>query len=79
MANPNNGVLSRGAGNHQMSAAALSELGQGQIAYIKPLATDAGTLWAIHAANGDPLAVLESRDIALAALRQNDLEPFGIH
>ncbi|MCU0838833.1 MAG: DUF1150 domain-containing protein [Rhodospirillales bacterium] len=63
----------------RLTAAAFADLGQGQIAYVKALVTDAGTLWAIHGANGDPLAVMDSRDIALAALRQNDLEAFGVH
>lgn len=79
MTNPNDGALSGSAAARRMSVAALTELGQGQIAYVKPLVTDAGTLWAIHSASGEPLAMMESREVALAALRQNDLESFGTH
>lgn len=79
MTNTNSDAQSRSDGARQMSPAALAELGQGQIAYIKLLVTEAGKMWAVHAANGDPLAVMESRDVALAALRQNNLEAFGTH
>ncbi len=69
----------RAAAASLLTATAFADLGQGQIAYIKALVTDGGTMWAIHGANGDPLAVMDSRDVALAALRQNDLEAFGVH
>jgi hypothetical protein len=75
---PNSGGTSAAA-DMPMTTATFTDLGQGHVAYIKKLVTEAGTLWAIHAANGEPLAVMESRDVALSVLRQNDLEPTGLH
>ncbi|RMG09395.1 MAG: DUF1150 family protein [Planctomycetota bacterium] len=58
----------------------LMALGLQQIAYVKPIKDgDETTVFAIHAADGTQLAVLPNRDIALAMIRQNDLEPFSVH
>ena len=40
----------------------------------------AGTrLYAVHAANGQRMAVLDNRDAAFAGARQYDLEPVSVH
>ncbi|MDP2124737.1 MAG: DUF1150 domain-containing protein [Parvibaculum sp.] len=36
-------------------------------------------LYAVHAANGIRMAVLDSRDAAFAGARQYDLEPVSVH
>ena len=36
-------------------------------------------LYAVHAANGQRMAVLDNRDAAFAGARQSDLEPVSVH
>ena len=36
-------------------------------------------LYAVHAANGQRMAVLDNRDAAFAGARQYDLEPVSVH
>lgn len=36
-------------------------------------------LYAVHAANGQRMAVLDNRDTAFAGARQYDLEPVSVH
>lgn len=39
-----------------------------------------GAVWyAVHAADGERIAVLEDRDLAFAAARGNDLKPVSVH
>ena len=54
-------------------------LGLGAVAYIKPVETDGGTLFAVFAANGQQLGLMETPDLARAAVIQNDLEPLSVH
>lgn len=49
------------------------------LAYIKPVQTGAGAAFAVCSADGLQLAVFASRDIAMSAARQHDLEPVQIH
>ena len=36
-------------------------------------------LFALHAANGERIAIVEGRDAAFAAARANELKPFSVH
>ena len=49
------------------------------LAYVKRVVDGDAEGWAIHAADGTPLAVLGDRDQAFAAVRQHDLEPVSVH
>ena len=72
-----------------LSHDAMLALGMQQVAYLKPLdqafadaafpITGAVRPYAIYAADGNRLAVMPSRDLAEAALRQYDLEPLSVH
>lgn len=62
-----------------MTPGDLMVLGLEQVAYVRPVAVDGGTAYAIHAADGTEITVMASRDSALAAIRQNDLEPLSVH
>jgi len=62
-----------------ISAEDFMTLGLQQVAYVKPVAVDGKTVYAVHAADGREMAVMASREVALAALRQNDLEPLSVH
>lgn len=67
------------ANNEQLKAMSeqdLRYLGMNEIAYIRPAnASDEGEGFAIHAADGTQLSVMEDYDTAIAAARQNELEP----
>lgn len=49
------------------------------IAYIKPVVGEDGTVYEVHAADGTPIAAFGSRDVAVAAVIQNGLEPVSAH
>ena len=63
----------------QLSPQAFLALGLQDLAYIKPVERDGKTVVAVYAADGTELAVAESRDVAIAFVRQNDLEPLSAH
>jgi len=62
-----------------LSTTSLEALGKGQVAYIKPVVVEGKEAFAIHGADGQPLAVVDEPDVALAVIRQNDLEPVRVH
>ena len=63
----------------QISTAELAALGLEGVAYIKPVQIDGAEGFAIFAANGRQLAILSTRQHALAALRAHDLELATLH
>lgn len=68
-------------------------LGEGALAYLKKVSSDeirgrypglpeiapGLELWALFAANGQPILLTDARDSALGAAFQNDLTPVSIH
>ena len=54
-------------------------LGIQNLAYIKPVTVNDHLAFAIHAADGTPMAVVNDRMIAEAAVRQHELEPVSVH
>jgi hypothetical protein len=54
-------------------------LGMQDIAYIKRVALEQGSGFAIHAADGTQVALLADRELAFATVRQHDLEPVSVH
>lgn len=68
------------AGNiRQISPQGLSGLGVSDLAYVKPVVTDGQRLFAVHAADGTEIAVMPTREVAIAMIRRHDLEPVSIH
>ena len=63
----------------RMSRQELALFGVQDIAYVKPVLIDGTAGYAVHAADGTVIAVLDDRDTAFAMLRQNDLEPMSLH
>jgi hypothetical protein len=57
----------------------LAALGMQDLAYLKPIVVNDVVAFAVHAADGTQVAVLPDRDIALAVVRQHDLEPLSVH
>lgn len=60
--------------------AAFATLGNDVVAYLKPAVAEGKPGWAVHAADGRVLAVIQgSHETALAIVKQNDLEPLALH
>ena len=57
------------------------KVGLDQIAYIKPVDNghDIQRSFSIHAADGSEIVRLETMDLAMAAIRHNDLHPVTLH
>jgi hypothetical protein len=53
--------------------------GMQQVAYIRPVRVQNRQAYAIHAADGTPLSVMDTIDTAVIAVRHNDLEPATVH
>jgi hypothetical protein len=71
------------AGTHQslknISLRDFLNFGVQQIAYIRPVRVENKVAYAIHAADGTPLSVMESMDTAIIVVRHNELEPATVH
>jgi hypothetical protein len=62
-----------------LSPTALAMLGLPDVAYVKPVEIDGVTGYAVYAADGNQLTVLEDRDSAFATILENDMEPVSVH
>jgi hypothetical protein len=62
-----------------MSAKQLAQLGLLQLAYIRPVMMDGERAYAIHGADGTPVAVAADLDLAEAAIEQQDLVQVPVH
>jgi hypothetical protein len=63
----------------QISAQEFALLGMQDVAYIRRVIVNDEAGFAIHAADGTEVAVLPSRDLAFATVRQHELEPVSVH
>ena len=62
-----------------LTAAELAALGVSQLAYIKSVMVDGNAAFAIHAADGTPMAMTGDREVAFAAVRQHEMVPALVH
>jgi hypothetical protein len=62
-----------------ITTAELQQLGMTEIAYVKPVMLNGAAMFAIHGADGSPMAVAEDRDLALAAIVQHEMIPTLVH
>ena len=53
--------------------------GMHHVAYVKPVHIEGEQVFAIHAADGTPLSVMNSLDDAILAVKENDLEAVNLH
>jgi hypothetical protein len=81
------------AGSPVISPEALAQLGDGQIAYVKSIRSDQvaklfpqapaiepGTqLFALHAADGTPIMLTDTREAAVANAWSHELETVSVH
>jgi len=62
-----------------LSEQQLAALGLPHIAYLRPVTIDGVQGFAIHAADGTPMAVAGNRDVAVAAVVQHEMLPVSVH
>ena len=57
----------------------LQQLGVSHLAYVKPVMLNGTAMFAIHAADGAPMAVAEDRNLALAAIVEHEMIATLVH
>ena len=57
----------------------LMKLGMPSIAYLKPVLANGVVVYAIHAADGTPMAMAADRNLAIAAVLENEMHPTWVH
>lgn len=57
----------------------LQKLGMPSVAYLKPVKLNGATGYSIHAADGTPMAMAADRDLAIAAVLENEMHPTWVH
>jgi len=62
-----------------ISAEDLMKLGMPSIAYFKPVLANGVVVYAIHAADGTPMALAADRNLAIAAVLENEMHPTWVH
>jgi hypothetical protein len=62
-----------------MTADQLGALGVSHIAYVKPVIVNGEIGFAIHAADGTPMALAGDRATAMAAIMQHEMMPLSVH
>ena len=62
-----------------LSPLGFAALGNGQLAYVRPATHEGAPAFAVCSADGQQLALVSGRELAIALIRQNDLEPVSVH
>jgi hypothetical protein len=62
-----------------LSEQQLAALGVSRIAYVKPVVVNGMPGFAIHAADGTPMAVAGDREVAVAAVAQHEMLAVSVH
>ena len=62
-----------------LTAAQLMQLGMADLAYVKPITHNGQAAFAIHAADGSPMAMAADCDLAVAAIVQHEMQPALVH
>jgi hypothetical protein len=57
----------------------FAQLGMARVAYVKPVIVNGTAGFAIHAADGTPMAMAEDREVAIAAIVQHEMLPALVH
>lgn len=66
-------------GLRQMSVRDFARWGLQDVAYVKHGVVNDQEGWSIHAADGSHIGFAPDRELAIAAVRQHDLEPYSVH
>ncbi|MGH7057914.1 MAG: DUF1150 family protein [Acetobacteraceae bacterium] len=62
-----------------LSEGQLAALGVAEIAYVKQVPVQGGIAFAIHAADGTPMAVADDAEVAIAAIREHGMQPTRVN
>ena len=62
-----------------MTTDQLGALGMSHIAYVKPVIVNGTMGFAIHAADGTPMALADDLATAMAAIMQHEMLPLSVH
>ena len=62
-----------------LTEAQLMQLGVSQLAYVKQVVMNGTVAYAIHGADGSPMAIAPERDVAVAAIREHEMFPALVH
>ncbi len=62
-----------------LSTEQLAQLGVSQVAYVKPVMLNGTRAFAIHAADGSPMAVAGDQELAVAAILQHEMAAALVH
>ena len=63
----------------EISPKEFARLGIEQIAYVKRVVVNGVVGYSVHAADGEQIALLPSRELATATLTQHDIEALSVH
>ena len=63
----------------KLTPADLGKLGLQEMAYVKPVILNGAHAFAIHAADGTPMAVAPDQNLAVAAIVQHEMVPALVH
>lgn len=91
--NSGHGAAAAASSLETMTPEALAGLGGGEIAYVRSIRSEevralfpqapeiapGMTLFTLHAADGTPIMLTDSREAALANAMQNELVPVSVH
>lgn len=64
---------------HALTLEDFRDMGAHVVAYVRPVAMRGKTLYAVHAADGTPLSLVDSEDKALDTIEHHDMEPVRVH
>ncbi len=76
---PDSGAVQFPGDIRHLSKSQLAQLGISHIAYIRPVMVNGQHGFAIHAADGTPMAVAGDREVAIAAILQHEMVPALVH
>ena len=62
-----------------LSTEQFSNLGVSQLAYVKPVMLNGARAFAIHGADGTPMAMAGDEAVAMAAIAQHEMVPARVH
>lgn len=62
-----------------ITPAQLAQLGVSQLAYVKQVLMNGTVVYAIHGADGSPMAIAPEQDVAVAAIREHEMFPALVH
>lgn len=77
-----NGGAPEAAGTASLKRLSIGDwasFGADEIAYIRPVVVNGVKAIAIHAADGTPIGAAPTPELAMAAVRQHEMEPVLVH